>query len=80
MKPEFEPTRIYSDGSHEPVQTVPLTEVLNAQMNRRGFFGAGLTAMAACRYCSKTAVTRTGRKQAQGNAIQLIWLFNYSKK
>jgi hypothetical protein len=47
MKPKFELSRIYSDGTKEPVQIVPLTEAMKAQMNRRGFFGAGLTAAAA---------------------------------
>ena len=47
MKPQFELTRIYSDGSQEAVQIVPLLEAIEAKMNRRGFFGAGITAAAA---------------------------------
>jgi WD40 repeat protein len=47
MKPKFELSRIYSDGTEEPAQIVPLAEAMKARMNRRGFFGAGFTAAAA---------------------------------
>jgi WD40 repeat protein len=47
MKPKFELSRIFSDGTKEPAQIVPLSEALKAKMNRRGFLGAGLTATAA---------------------------------
>ncbi|MDR2423697.1 MAG: WD40 repeat domain-containing protein [Prevotellaceae bacterium] len=46
-KPRFELTRVNEDGSKEPAQIVPLAEAIDARMNRRGFFGAGLTAAAA---------------------------------
>jgi WD40 repeat protein len=47
MKPKFELSRVYSDGTEEPAQIVPLEEAMKAKMNRRGFFGAGFTAAAA---------------------------------
>jgi hypothetical protein len=47
MKPRFELSRVYSDGTKEPAHIVPLSEALKAKMNRRGFFGAGITAAVA---------------------------------
>lgn len=47
IKPQFKLARVNSDGSSEPAQIVPLTEAMDARMNRRGFLGAGLTAAAA---------------------------------
>lgn len=48
LKPEFHLTRVYGDGSQEPVEIVPLSQAIrDANMNRRGFFTAGITATAA---------------------------------
>jgi WD40 repeat protein len=48
MKPEFQLTRIHEDGSQESAEIVPLAQATqDARMNRRGFFGASLTAAAA---------------------------------
>jgi hypothetical protein len=53
MKPQFELSRIYEDGSQEEAQIVPLAQAINeAKMNRRGFFGAGLTSAAAIMWLS----------------------------
>jgi WD40 repeat protein len=46
IKPKFELSRVFSDGTEEEAQIVPLTEAVKAKMNRRGL-GAGMTAAAA---------------------------------
>jgi hypothetical protein len=47
LKPKFMLTRVYADGSQDEPEIAPLSQAIEAKMNRRGFFGAGLTAAAA---------------------------------
>ncbi|MDR0430594.1 MAG: hypothetical protein LBH58_08990 [Tannerellaceae bacterium] len=47
LKPKFMLTRVYNDGSQDEPEIAPLSQAIEeAKMNRRGFFGAGLTAAA----------------------------------
>jgi len=47
-KPRFMLTRVYGDRTQDEPEIVPLVQAINeAKMNRRGFFGAGITGAAA---------------------------------
>jgi len=45
-KPQFELTRVFSDGSQEVPEVVPLGDALQSRTGRRGALGAGLAATA----------------------------------
>ncbi|MDR2384559.1 MAG: hypothetical protein LBD80_02685 [Tannerella sp.] len=48
LKPKFILARVYDDSSQDKPEIAPLSKVIaEAKMNRRGFFGTGLTAAAA---------------------------------
>lgn len=53
LKPKFILTSVYSDGSQDEPEIVTLSQsIRESKMNRRGFFGAGMTAAAALTFLS----------------------------
>ena len=68
MKPRFELTRIYSDGTKEEPRIVPLVEAIESgKMNRRGFLAASLTAAAAVMFLDGKAISLTTTDNVSDN-------------
>jgi WD40 repeat protein len=66
MKPKFILTRVYDDGSQDVPEITALSQAIDeAQMNRRGFFGAGLAASAALVFLDSCATAWNTRSTSR---------------